>query len=213
VSTVGEESPPEDGVWPSWRRRLLADLLPARFAASQDGLVAPTYDPPAWLEGDGAITNEAAELARYLHEQQEKRADSAEARGGKVGQHGFALLAIAFTATGFEAARLRLIAAPGWVWVIALTPATLSILFFAVTTLQAAATEHRVRLSYPPILDDIAKCEPSEQKRLLVQQDDRAAFFATWSGTNRLDEVLQARAWLTRGIVALIVSGIVTVIL
>ncbi|MFN8051453.1 MAG: hypothetical protein U0Q22_08460 [Acidimicrobiales bacterium] len=154
------------------------------------------------------MSDEELDLARSIHETAEERATGAESRAGKIGQLSLALLAITFTATGFEAARLRSLDAAGWVWWIALAPAGLSIVSFVIATTQAAGAEHRVRLAHPPSLEDVVLAAPEKRRRLLVEQHHRAALQADWSAKHRLDEVLQARAWLTRGMLGAVLVGV-----
>ncbi|MGB3409923.1 MAG: hypothetical protein WBA45_01895 [Microthrixaceae bacterium] len=201
---------PTEGEWPSWRRHVWADLLPDALAPPQSGLRAPEYERPDWLDSSRAHTELSLGLAKDLFELAEARADHGEARGGKIAQSALTLLAIAFTATGFLAARLRVLDVDVWVW-ITLLPAAIAIVSLSLAALQAMDAEQRVRLSFPPLIDDVAQAEPADQTAKLVEGYDQAAFLANWCSNRRLDELIQAKAWLTRGIIALIVTGLIVV--
>ncbi len=204
---------PAEGHWPPWYRRLARDLLPSALVPEKDGLTAPEYEPPAWLADPGLNEDDALELAKEVFNSQEERGTRAEEKGAKIAKTSLALLAIAFTAAGFSAGRLAEMDASKWEWMVGLSPASLAVIFLGMAALQGTAIEHRVRLSWGPTLDEIAESSGEQQRRELVGLYDRGQFIAHWSGTKRLDEVLQASAWLTRGIVALIVAGIATVVI
>lgn len=212
--TADEEAAKRDsaGRWPRWWVRLIADLLPARFAPSQDGLTAPRYSAPEWLSAPGSSSADVLELARRLHESAEDRAAGAEERGGKIAQTSLAMLAIAFTATGFIAARLRESAASLLVW-FWLVPSAIAIFSLSMSALQGIGAQHRVRLSHQLTLAHVALAPDADRFRVLIEQEDRAALVANWSAGHRLNEVLQALAWLTRGILALIFAGGVAIVL
>lgn len=201
---------PAEGVWPSWRARVWADLSPRSWVPGQAGIKAPVYDPPGWLDQPSASTEASVTLAKELFEIAEARAEYSETRGGKVAQSCLGLLAIAFTATGFLAARLRILEVEWWLWLL-LVPAGTAIVALSLAGLQAMDAEHRVKLSFPPLLDDVAQTDDPKQRRVLVEEYDRAAQLADWCSNKRLGELLQARAWLTRGIIALTLTGIAVV--
>lgn len=113
------------------------------------------------------------------------------------------------TAGGFGISRLRSIDSLPAGWIIALLVAAFSILFLALATAQALGVD-RVSYVHPPGPGSAAsKQDLEEQRRDLTLQEMRAAFMANWTARHKVNEVHQARAWLTRGVTMLLVSALI----
>lgn len=209
----GESSlaPPKDdypdGYWPPWHAKLRNDFRSAENAKSNDGLVSPTFDDPAWTTGPGAHTAEVLEAARRRGMQAADRGTTAEARAQRIVQVGLTMLTVAFLVAGFTANRVRAGDAACWWW-IAVGVTIVPILLLALTITQAVSVD-RVGYVHPAEPGPAAaNDDEDEQRRILVRQEARAANMANWTARHKVNEFLQARAWLTRSITALGAAGI-----
>lgn len=203
----------DDGIWPKWWQKFLNDFRSQREAKSNDGLRAPTFEQPSWAQVPGATTETFLEAVRRRHEQAEARLEKAEARAARLLQTALTLLALALVSAGWQANRLRQARSPEWAWAISMGLAAVAIICIAMAAVQAIGVD-RVGYVQPPNPDLAADfADESEQRRNLAVQERQAARMANWSGLKKLNEFLQARAWLTRGITALALSGVCAVVL
>lgn len=206
----GEGTSPKDavGYWPPWHEKLRNDFRRAKNAKANDGLVSPLFADPDWLSLDGAETEVILEAARRRHEQAESRATSAEGRAQRITQTALPLLAIAFAVAGFIATRLHEANGPIWAWLVALAAPLGAIVMLSITIVQAVGVD-RVGYVGPPDPGEAAVyVDDCDQRRNLAGQEARAALMANWSARRKVNEFLQARAWLTRSLVALAAGGI-----
>ena len=131
-----------------------------------------------------------------------------EQRATRLTQTALTLMTLAFLAAGFVAVRLRVIDAPLAVWMPAVLVAVAPIVLLGMSLLQSLGVD-RVSLVDPPEPGPAAAFDGvDEQRRDLVRQEVRAAATANWTAGKKVNEFLQARAWLTRAVTALIVSGV-----
>ncbi len=197
------------GYWPSWNAKLVNDFRSSKKAKANDGLRSPKFDNPQWTGSAGANTAVILEAVRRRHEQAAERVTVAEARAHRVGQTGLTLLTVAFVVAGFSANRLRVGDAPWPTWLVVLAATILPIVLLAVAIVQAFSVD-RVGYTSPaqPGTAAVLDSEP-EQRQDLVRQEALAAEMANWTARHKVNEFLQARAWLTRSIAALMISGIV----
>lgn len=196
-----------DGYWPSWHAKLRNDFRSAKKAKANDGLISPSFKDPVWTAEPGASTAEILEAARRRREQADDRGSTAEARAQRIAQIGLTLLAVAFLVAGFTANRLRAGDA-AVLWWIAAAVTIAPILLLALTITQAISVD-RVGYVHPAEPGPAAAADAeNEQRRILITQEARAALLANWTARHKVNEFLQARAWLTRSIVALAAAGI-----
>ncbi len=204
----GKPVPPSEGYWPTWLKKYLNDWATAKHARPRDGIIPPELDDPAWLDRAAACTKEILEAARRRHERAEARIDAIERRAARLSQTALTLITLALLAAGFIADSLRVVDPPTAVWVFGLLLAVLPIGFFIMSLGQSLGID-RVSLVNPPEPGLAAAFEDeSEQRRNLTRQETRAAATANWTAGKKVNEFLQARAWLTRAVTALIGSAL-----
>lgn len=198
---------PDDGKWPKWWRRLLWDLVPARLARRNDGLRAPVVGRPEWQTPGRLVTQDMVEEASGRRAEAEARATCAEVRAGKIGQMAMTLLALAFAVGTYTAKRiLELDVSARW-WVL-IAPAVGAGISFALAALQGLTAEHSVRLTGAAAPAGLHSPSEADRRRAAEEAAYRGQIVAHWSARMKLSESFQARAWLTRGIVLLIWSGL-----
>lgn len=203
----------EKGYWPGWWEKFRNDFRSAKAAKANDGMKAPHFPRPAWGDKPGSRSEILLEASRRRHEQAEARIEKAEARAVRLTQAALSFLTLALVATGFQATRLRIEDSPILLWVLALTVAGGAVVCIAVAAVQAIGVD-RVGYVQPPDPGQAAEHETDEEQRgNLIMQEFRAAQMANWTARNKVNEFLQARAWMTRGVTLLAVSGVLAVLI
>ena len=198
----------DQGEWPKWWRRLLWDLTPARWARAKDGLRAPVFSQPGWQTSGRLVTQDMVEDAAARRAEAEARAASAEVRAGKIGQLAMTLLALAFAVGTYTAKRVQELDLSARWWVL-IAPAVGAVISLALAALQGLNAEHSVRLTGAGVPAGIHSPSAAERRRAAEKAAYQGERVAHWSATKKLSESLQARAWLTRGVVLLIWTGLV----
>lgn len=199
--------PPEVPHWPSWWKKYLNDFLPAKRAKPNDGMRSPQFGDQPWATSPGATTEVVLEAARRRHDQAEARTALAEQRAERLAQRALTLLALAFVLVGSQASTLKTNGAPWWLWLVAMGVGGFAIAMLTIAAIQAIGVD-RVGYAQPADPGEAAVLdEVPAQRRALASQEIRAAEMANWTARNKVNEFLQARAWLTRGITALILSA------
>jgi hypothetical protein len=207
---LGRE-PPADEHWPPWWKKYLNDFLPAKQAKNNDGMRSPQFEDAPWTEGPGALTPVVLDAARRRHDQAEIRIAVAEQRSERLAQRALTLLALAFVAVGYQASTLRDQEAPVLLWALALLFGGSAIAMLAIAAIEAIGVD-RVGYTQPADPGEAATySDEGAQRRSLAMQEHRAARMANWTARHKVNEFLQARAWLTRGITALVLSGVLGV--
>ncbi len=84
-----------------------------------------------------------------------------------------------------------------------MVPSWLSIFFFALSAMGAWGIDHVGKYIYP---------EHTEDPISALSAEDLGAQAAQWTADRKLDDLLQARAWLTRGFVALLIAALLIVL-
>lgn len=199
----------KEGVWPPWWQRILWDLLPGslpdRFVPPQGGLKAPVFTPPAWISTDLGETTEALELARSSYEAAVSRVTEAEAKASRLLQQSLALMGFAIAAAGFELAFLN---PRGWIWLLLALPALVAALASGLAALISAEVDRPGLYSVPQAAD--LRQHPN-MTRAEIQACEKGRFLANWNAGHKLDDVLSARAWFSRGLVLLAIAAIIAV--
>jgi hypothetical protein len=197
----------ENGHWPKWRAKFANDFRSTTSAKSNDGLRAPSITDPDWANSPGADTATLLDAARRRHDQAEARIEKAEARAARLVQVALSLLAIAFVVTGYGANRLRDIHAPVLVWMLCAAVSAATLICLALALIQGVGVD-RVGFVQPASPSEAADFPTAEaQRRNLSVQEYKAAKMANWTARAKVNEFLQARAWLTRGVTGLVICG------
>jgi hypothetical protein len=201
-----EEAAERDGFWPSPSRQAVWDLLPARWVPGQSGLKAPKYEQPDWLNDPTQALPEAANQAQRAHEREIDRVRNSEEKGARLAQNALLALALAFTVGGFELSAVR--GAGGGVRYLLLVPIAAAISFLVLAALEAIETDRVGLYLFPTSKELIGEANAI---RAQVQVEERARWMADWTATKKLNQLLQARAWLSRGVLLLVISAILGV--
>lgn len=196
------------GEWPRPLLRLLWDLTPARWAPPNDGASRPAVSVPDWIK-DVPATAESVNAARRANDEAIAAARSAEEKAARLLQTGLVLLALAISLSAFQ---LRYsIAGSGLRW-LAMGPATLSIIFLSIAAFESAQVD-RVGFYSHPSSKDLEGVASGEVERALIACEEVGRQLALSTSRSKHTELMQARAWFSRGLVALISAAICAAIL
>jgi hypothetical protein len=203
---VTSPEPPTDnpkGYWPPWLLRFWWDLMPGKFVPGQGGLKAPVFLPPDWIHESWAETPAVLDQARKAHDRAMDRASEAEAKSGRTLQLSLALLASAIGILGFQ---LTVIRSQGWPWAIYLfvLPTAAAAICLALAGAIAAEGDRPGIYHMPGLAEAGSDSNPI---RGMVLAEEHGRFLANWTSTNKLNDLLQARAWLTRGLLLLVIAA------
>jgi hypothetical protein len=135
-----------------------------------------------------------------------ERSSEAEAKSGRLLQLSLALLAIAVTLAGFQ---LTVIRSQGWPWLayLLILPSVIAGISLALAGAISAEGDRPGLYQMPGPAEMGSNADPV---RALVLAEERGRVLANWTATNKLNDLLQARAWLTRGLVALVVAAVIS---
>jgi hypothetical protein len=199
------------GYWPRPLRRFWWDLLPGRLSdrwvPPAGGVRAPAYAPPSWLAEDAAGTPEALEQAKRGHDIAVARVQTVEAKADRLAQRALALLALAFALAGWQL-RTGHTHGGGW-WYLLLVPAGAAIAALAAAGITALELDRPGVFHTPKAATLRGRNDPI---RVQVEGEERARDRATWTAERKYDDLLAARAWFSRGLVALVAAGLVAVL-
>ncbi|GJM38421.1 MAG: hypothetical protein DHS20C19_17880 [Acidimicrobiales bacterium] len=205
---------PTEGYWPGWKRKFANDFMPAKDAQANDGLVPPEFEDASWiLDGEGSGSRVVLEAARSRHVDAEARGRTAEQRAHRLVQSGLTLLAVSFALTGFELNRLRDAQSPIWAWVVVALISVMTIALLTLAVVQAISVD---RVGYYQPVNPASAAEfgsEDSQRRAIVAAEMRGAALANWTGLKKVNEFLQARAWFSRAVAMLVVSGLTAALL
>lgn len=196
-----------NGKWPTPWERWKADFKSHDKAPESDGAEPPTFDPPDWLEEVSKWPG-ALEVARRGNEHAEDGAKTAEAKAARLLQNCLTLLTIAIAVGAFQ---LRAAASGTWpIWVrwLLLVPPAAAVVLLAIAGAIAKDVD-RVGFYRRASLNDLVNGHGSSPEVRALAAEWEGRKLARWSATNKLRDLMDARAWFTRGLTALVAAGLI----
>ncbi|MGK2886683.1 MAG: ATP-grasp domain-containing protein [Rhodococcus sp. (in: high G+C Gram-positive bacteria)] len=193
-----------EGVWPSTFERFLDNFLPANSAPENDGVRAPVFSAPSWA-AEAAAHPEALDVARRAHDVAKSGALSAEEKAGRLLNTTLALLTIALAVGSFQLSFVFDKPA-GW-WLSALP------IVLAVTCLCLAAFESgeidRVGMYGRLTAESMTGNGARDPLAAVIAEEELGRRLAKWTSDRKHTDLMQARAWFSRGLAALVVAALV----
>jgi hypothetical protein len=180
-------------------------MLPAPFAPPRSGLEAPEFVRPAWVSLVAEDDSDILDHARRAHEQADERARVAEQKGSRLATLSMALMGVGLTLSGYHLNRI-LESGIEVLGLLGLIPAGLSVFFLALAGIDAFEVD-RVGLYGHPGAEEAAREVVPLPKLVEIEECGRQR--AAWTAKNKLNTLLQARAWFSRGTVALLLAAVV----
>ena len=192
------------GIWPTPRRRAFCDFLSKKQAPPDDGAIAPRIRPPAWAD-EVAVVPGALEVARSAREAAEDAAKSAEDKASRLVQVTLVLLTVGLALGSYQ---LTFALQRSWPWLLLLIPVTAALCCLAIAAFQGLLID-RVGFYHTPSGQDLAGHGHRDPGAVILAGEERGRRLARWSASHKHTDLMQARAWFTRGLAVLLLAGLV----
>jgi hypothetical protein len=192
------------GTWPAPGRRLFYDFLPKTKAPDSDGLKAPQFSPPVWADEVAGYSG-AVDVARAAREAAEEGAERAEAKASRLVQVTLALLTVSLALGSYQ---LTFWLERSWPYLFLLVPIAVALTFLAIAAFEGVLID-RVGFYHQPSGQDLAGTAHRDPNAILLAGEERGRRLAGWSSVHKHTDLMQARAWFTRGLLALLIAGLV----
>jgi len=184
-------------------RRFLLDFLPAKKAPANDGAMVPEFEKPDWIE-QLEDCEESLEVARRANDLASLAARTAEEKAARLVQTALALLTISIALAAFQL-DFALERSPAWL--ISLVPVTLSTVFLAISAFEALQVD-RVGFYRYAALGDLISTDGKSGLVAVLKSEEHGRQLAIWTSNRKHTDLMQARSWFTRGLLSLIVAGL-----
>ncbi|MGI8519650.1 MAG: hypothetical protein ACR2MC_03410 [Actinomycetota bacterium] len=195
------------GSWPSPLRQFLWDVFLKSKAPENSGIRIPKFESPDWLSDELVQSDDTLEAARSEHQEGAGRAKIAEEKAERLMQTSLALLALAIAVGGFQVSYAR-DETTGWLPLVLLMPTVLSIAFLVIAGIEALEI-NRVGMYWPPVTADLVG--DGIVRRKLIEAELRGSVIADWTAKHKVNALLQARAWFSRGLVLLLLAALISI--
>jgi glucan phosphoethanolaminetransferase (alkaline phosphatase superfamily) len=192
-----------EGTWPRTLMRFLYDFLPAAMAPDSDGIDAPDIQSPEWVDAVASLPG-SGDIARRARESSEGDAKTAEDKASRLVQILLALLTITLALGSYQ---LQYALSRSLIWLLTLIPVGLAIVFLALAAFEALQIDRVGKYSMPDG-SELAGATLEQVPTLLVAAEVRGYLLAAWTARHKHSDLMQARAWFTRGLAALLVAGL-----
>jgi hypothetical protein len=198
-----------EGRWPSPWLQFWYDLLPKNSAKvpNQSGLAKPTIDT-SWITAARAAHPEALAQARRAHDMQRARADAIEVKSNRMTTLCLTLLGVSLALGGLQVHYARI---HSELWYLLLLPAAASIAFLGLATVSALEVDRVGLYTYTGGEALAGQDQLADATADLVKAEEYGRRLAEWTATKKADQLLQARAWLSRAIVTLLISALLAI--
>ncbi|MCP4383097.1 MAG: hypothetical protein GY798_17020 [Hyphomicrobiales bacterium] len=193
-----------DGKWPKPLHRIGWDLRRADNAPANDGVEPPHVLPAAWLPL-AARRDDALSVAQRANDEAKESAKAAEEKASRLGQTALAAVAVGTAIGGYQ---LGVTLDRGGLVALSLIPVAAAICFLAVAAFEAVEID-RVGFYEHASVADLAKQGPRDAMTLVLVREERGRYLASWTSRHKHTALMQARAWFSRGLFALLVAGLV----
>jgi hypothetical protein len=194
---------PIGGQWPELRKRIFFDFQSKQRAPENDGIVAPEFEAPEWV--DRATANPlAVDVARRSREDAEAAAGKAEDKASRLVQVVLALLTIALALGSYQLGWS--LDRSGLTW-FSLIPVTVALASLTLSAFEALQID-RVGMYDTPDGSQLTE-DAGDSRTELLKAEVRGTQLAKWTSNHKHSDLMQARAWFTRGLAALLMAGLV----
>jgi hypothetical protein len=193
-----------EGVWPEPRRRAFYDFLTKSQAPANDGLIAPQVALPAWADSVADVPG-ILEVAKAARESAEDSAKVAEDKASRLIQITLALLTVGLALGSYQ---LSFSLQHSSYWLLLLIPIAAALVCLGVTAFQSMVVD-RVGFYSSPSAWDLVEIGRRNSNAIILAHEERGRRLAQWSANHKHTDLMQARAWFTRGLTALIVAGLI----
>ena len=195
---------PDGGLWPPPWKRMLYDFLPKKLAPRHDGARAPHLFEPAWA-CEAAARPSVVEVAQGATDEASAGAAIAEAKASRLVQVSLSVLTLAFVVGGLQ---LRTTASWDLPWMLIMaTPVLAAALCLTTSTFQALQID-RVGFYHRPSGESLSALGVVDPVARIVAEEEKSRQCAQWTSDHKHTDLMQARAWFTRGLAILILAAV-----
>lgn len=198
--------PTSAGTWPRALKRIAWDFLPAKHAPNNDGTSSPDIPDPLWASAV-AVHPEAIAVARRAHDEAKSAAKIAEEKGSRLAQTGLALLTVTLAVGAFQANFI--FDRSSW-WLFSAIPILGALAFLSLATFEAVQID-RVGFYNHPSPADLLLNLPQDPAATIIAKEETGRLLALWTANHKHSDLMQARAWFTRGLASLILAAALAV--
>lgn len=195
------------GVWPKPLRRIGWDLRRAEHAPANDGVTAPEIAPPPWIDL-AARSPEALAVAQRANDEAKAGAKAAEDKAARLAQTALATVAVATAIGGFQVGFA--LERSAW-FVMLILPVATAVGCLAIAAFEAVEID-RVGFYDNASAQDLAPVGPKSAIASAVEREEIGRQLARWSSRQKHTSLMQARAWLSRGLVLLLLAAVVAAV-
>lgn len=196
--------PGYDGRWPTSGQAFLWDLLPEDLAPGQDGVVAPTWTAPSWVE---AVPEdqlpEAVAHERERHRSQQAAVTTVEGKASRLLTPTIALLAATVALTAFEirAAGQASTGSGRLLPLFGAASAAVAVVWLFVAVVRALDADTRMGVYGGATTETLLK-----GPRAVLVAEVLAAERASWVRVQKANRLMQARVAVSRAVLALVLA-------
>ena len=192
------------GKWPSPAERFKNDFLLGKYAPENDGAKAPPFVEPGWIN-EVAARPGALDVARRANDQASTSASAAETKAHRQVQISLSVLTLAFVVGGIQ---LRLVATEHWTWLFTLVPVVYALVCLIISAFETLQVD-RVGFYRHPSGQSIATLGAGDHVARILAAEEKGRQWAQWTSIHKHTDLMQARAWFTRGLAVLILAAVV----
>jgi hypothetical protein len=198
---LGNQSSP--GQWPDVSKRLRYDFQTKRSAPANEGIEAPVFAKPVWID-EVARFDVAPALARNARVAAEAGATAAEEKASRLVQVGLALLTVTL---GLGAYQASFAFSRSWTWDLSLIPVIAALVMLALATFEALQVD-RVGMYGNPSPELLTGTADGNDTARILESEYQGLELARWTSSHKHSDLMTARAWFSRGLAALIVAAV-----
>ena len=196
----------KNGRWPSMCCRILYDFLPKKCAPNNDGGEEPEFTKCEWIEKiEGGERD--LEVVRRAHEEAKLSVRITEEKGNRLARTSLIFLSFAFALGIFVLREVVSRSFPVWWWGIFGSLYLIPLLVLLIATFQSLQLD-RVGFYHHPGGKD---CVNNDLFKI-IEAEEKGRLLAKWTSEKKVSDLMQARAWFSRGlaffVVAIIFFGI-----
>ena len=192
-----------NGVWPKPFERVRWDLGRASKAPQNDGATEPQIAPPPWASV-AARSSAALSVTRRANDESKAGAIAAEDKAARLLRTALTTLAVATALIGYQ---LQFVLGHSIWLLLLLAPVAASFACLTIAAFEAAEID-RVGFYRNAVGRDLAVPGPRDPIIAVIEQEEIGRQLAKWSSQQKHTDLMQARAWFTRGLVFLLAAGL-----
>ncbi len=193
------------GVWPRALKRFAFDFRSSHHAPCNDGVVPPVFVRPGWIE-EVARHPGILELASRARDEAVTSARTAEEKASRFAQTSLALLTISLALGTFQLSFS--VDRGGLLFLLLLTPVCAAIVFLSLAAVEAIEID-RVGVYRDPKPQDLVGIGQGDPNATILAVEVEGRRRALWTSERKHSDLMQARAWFSRGLAFLLLAGLV----